>query len=154
MPERLEVPGPEEFKMFRKSRKKQQQIETLIGPGTRIVGDIAFEGGLHVDGRVEGNISAPEDAEAVLSVSESGFVEGSVDVPEVVMNGTVEGDVVAGSRVELGATARVVGNVVYDLIEMAIGAEVNGKLIHQGPRRPDGESDSGGEPGPVGSPHE
>lgn len=125
--------------MFRKSRKKQQQIETLIGPRTRVVGDIAFEGGLHLDGRVEGSISASGDAEAVLSVSESGFVEGSVEVPDVVMNGTVEGDVVVSGRVELGATARVVGNVVYDLIEMASGAEVNGKLIHQGPDRTDGE---------------
>lgn len=117
--------------MFRKSRKKQHQIQTLIGPHTRIVGDIDFRGGLHVDGRVEGNIVASGDPDSILSVSESGFVEGSVDVPEVVMDGTVEGDVVVSGRVELGSTARVTGNVVYALIEMAIGAEVNGKLIHQ-----------------------
>ncbi len=117
--------------MFRKSRKKQHQIHTLIGPHTRIVGDIDFRGGLHVDGRVEGNIVASGDPDSILSVSESGFVEGSVDVPEVVMDGTVEGDVVVSGRVELGSTARVTGNVVYALIEMAIGAEVNGKLIHQ-----------------------
>ena len=119
--------------MFRKSRKKQHQIHTLIGPHTRIVGDIDFRGGLHVDGRVEGNIVASGDPDSILSVSESGFVEGSVDVPEVVMDGTVEGDVVVSGRVELGSTARVTGNVVYALIEMAIGAEVNGKLIHQPP---------------------
>ena len=119
--------------MFRKSRKKQHQVHTLIGPQTRIVGDIDFRGGLHVDGRVEGNIVASGDPDSILSVSESGFVEGSVDVPEVVMDGTVEGDVVVSGRVELGSTARVTGNVVYALIEMAIGAEVNGKLIHQPP---------------------
>jgi cytoskeletal protein CcmA (bactofilin family) len=46
------------------------------------------------------------------------------------LNGTVKGDVDASQRVELGSKARVVGNVQYKLIEMAIGAEVNGKLIH------------------------
>jgi len=43
----------------------------------------------------------------------------------------VKGDVFASQRVELGATARVVGNVYYNLIQMAEGAEINGKLIHQ-----------------------
>jgi cytoskeletal protein CcmA (bactofilin family) len=67
----------------------------------------------------------------VLSISEHGTVEGSVAVPHVILNGTVKGDVSAKERVELGTTARVIGNVYYNLIEMAIGAEINGKLIHQ-----------------------
>ena len=52
-------------------------------------------------------------------------------VPHVVLNGTVKGDVRATQRVELGPKARVIGNVQYQLIEMSIGAEVNGKLIHE-----------------------
>ena len=52
-------------------------------------------------------------------------------VPHVVLNGTVKGDVRATQRVELGPKARVIGNVQYKLIEMSIGAEVNGKLIHE-----------------------
>ena len=52
-------------------------------------------------------------------------------VPHVVLNGTVKGDVRATERVELGPKARVIGNVQYKLIEMSIGAEVNGKLIHE-----------------------
>jgi cytoskeletal protein CcmA (bactofilin family) len=47
------------------------------------------------------------------------------------LNGTVKGDVRATERVELGPKARVIGNVQYKLIEMSIGAEVNGKLIHE-----------------------
>ena len=43
----------------------------------------------------------------------------------------MRGDVVASQRVDLGPTARVIGNVYYNLIEMAIGAEINGKLVHQ-----------------------
>jgi cytoskeletal protein CcmA (bactofilin family) len=117
--------------VFGKTRRHQTEIRTLLAIDTRVVGDINFTGGLHLYGRVQGNILAAEGAAAVLSVGSTGVVEGSVEVPEVILNGTVQGDVIAGERVELGPTARVVGNVVYNLIEMAIGAEVNGKLIHR-----------------------
>ncbi len=93
-----------------------------------------FAGGFHVDGHVKGNVDAPADSGATLSVSDSGVVEGSVAVPNVILNGTVKGDILAHERVELGATARVTGNVYYALIEMEMGAEITGKLIHE-PRR-------------------
>jgi cytoskeletal protein CcmA (bactofilin family) len=120
--------------MFKNSKPKLQRIDTLIGAGTRIIGDVQFSGGFHVDGHVKGNVDAPADSGATLSVSDSGVVEGSVAVPNVVLNGTVKGDILAHDRVELGATARVTGNVYYALIEMEMGAEINGKLIHE-PRK-------------------
>jgi cytoskeletal protein CcmA (bactofilin family) len=49
----------------------------------------------------------------------------------VVVNGTVIGDVHASGHVELASEARIHGNVYYALIEMAMGAEVNGNLVHQ-----------------------
>ena len=113
------------------NKRKNPQIDTLVGRNTRVSGDIEFRGGFHVDGYIKGNILAEHDTESVLSISENGTVEGSVSVPHVVLNGTVKGDVSAHERVQLGATARVIGNVYYNLIEMAIGAEINGKLIHE-----------------------
>ena len=138
--------------MFRKPRKKPQSISTLIGPQSRITGDIVFEGGLHLDGCVEGNIVGSKGADAVLSVSPSGVVEGSVESVDAVLNGTVKGDVVVSGRVELGSTARVTGNVVYSLIEMAIGAEVNGKLIHRPPEDSGPDCDPKAGDGGSGSP--
>lgn len=120
--------------MFNRSKPKPHRIDTLIGAGTRIIGDVQFAGGFHVDGHVKGNVDAPPDSGATLSVSDSGVVEGSVAVPNVILNGTVKGDILAHERVELGATARVTGNVYYALIEMEMGAEITGKLIHE-PRR-------------------
>jgi len=114
----------------RKSRN-QAPIGTLVGSDTRIQGDIEFKGGCHIDGYVKGNVRAASDPGGVLSVSERGCVEGSVVAPHVQLNGTVKGDVRATERVELGPKARVIGNVQYKLIEMSIGAEVNGKLIHE-----------------------
>ena len=116
--------------MFKQKRRREQPISTLIGAEARVQGDIEFTGGCLIDGYVKGSVRAWKDDGATLSISERGCVEGTVIVPHVVLNGTVEGDVAASGRVELGAKARVVGNVRYGLIEMAIGAEVNGKLIH------------------------
>lgn len=123
--------------MFRRKKRQESnptRIDTLIGAGTRIIGDVHFSGGLHVDGHVKGNVDAPQGSGATLSVSDAGVIEGSVAVPNVVLNGAVMGDILAHERVELGATARVSGNVYYGLIEMAMGAAINGKLIHE-PRK-------------------
>jgi len=117
--------------MGRQKRKRESAIGTLVGKDTRVHGDLEFTGGCLIDGFVKGNVKAISDENAMLSVSERGQIEGAVIVPNVLLNGTVKGDVKASHRVELGSNARVVGNVQYSLIEMAMGAEINGKLIHE-----------------------
>ncbi len=112
-------------------RKKNPSIDTLVGCNSRVDGDIRFGGGFHVDGYVKGNIKAAADTLSIISISERGTIEGTVSAPEILLNGTIIGDAVAGHRILLGPNARVNGNVYYNLIEMAIGAEVNGKLIHR-----------------------
>ncbi len=119
------------FKRNRNSDSVRSTIDTLIGRATRINGDVVFTGGFHLDGEVTGNVRAETGTTSVLSVSEHGCIEGSVDAPHVVLNGTVKGDIRARERVELGAKARVSGNVHYGVIEMAMGASINGKLIHE-----------------------
>lgn len=118
--------------MWGKNRKRRtSRIDTLVGQHSQLHGDIRFSGGLHVDGTVKGNVYAEQDGQSMLSLSDHGTIEGEVRVPHVLLNGTVVGDVYASEHVELAANARVTGNVYYSLIEMAIGAEVNGKLVHQ-----------------------
>ena len=117
--------------MFGRKHRRQGPIETLVGGATRVNGDLHFEGGCHIDGVVHGSVIADGDEESTLSVSDNGEIHGGVDVPHVILNGMVRGDVTARARVELGPTARVIGNVYYNLIEMAIGAEINGKLVHK-----------------------
>ena len=117
--------------MFNRKQRRHTVVDTLVGANTKINGDLNFAGGCHIDGTVKGNVSADSDSSSALSVSEDGNVEGGVTVPYVVLHGIVRGDVFATQRVELGPTARVIGNVYYNLIEMSIGAEINGKLVHQ-----------------------
>lgn len=114
-----------------KKPKQTAHIDSLIGQNTEIHGDVIFSGGLHVDGIIKGSVIAEKGDDSVLTLSERGTIEGEVKVPNVVVNGSVIGDVHATGHVELAALARVHGNVYYSLIEMAMGAEVNGKLMHQ-----------------------
>lgn len=116
----------------KKQTTKSAKIDTLIGQNTEIHGDVIFTGGLHVDGTVRGNVFAEAGTGSVLSLSERGLIEGEVKVPNVVLNGSVVGDVHASEHIELAAHARVTGNVYYKVIEMARGAEVNGNLVHRG----------------------
>jgi cytoskeletal protein CcmA (bactofilin family) len=113
-----------------KKPKQTAHIDSLIGQNTEIHGDVIFSGGLHVDGMIKGSVIAEKGDDSVLTLSERGVIEGEVKVPNVVVNGSVIGDVHATGHVELAAQARVHGNVYYSLIEMAMGAEVNGKLMH------------------------
>lgn len=117
--------------MFGQKQRRHNRVDTLVGSNSKVNGDLFFEGGCHINGTVKGNVGADPDSNSALSVSEDAIIDGGVTVPYVVLYGIVRGDVFASQRVELGPTARVIGNVYYNLIEMAIGAEINGKLVHQ-----------------------
>ncbi len=116
--------------MNRKKRIRMPRVTTIIGRGTTVKGDIIFTGGLHIDGCVQGDIVAEPDQESGLIVSESGRVEGEIRVHVIVLNGEVIGDVHASRAIELAAEACVNGNVYYNMLEMALGASVNGHLVH------------------------
>jgi cytoskeletal protein CcmA (bactofilin family) len=116
--------------MFKLKLNRTAQIDTLIDAKTRINGDVEFAGGLHVDGYINGNVSGEAQGETLLVVSEQGGIEGSVAVSNIVLNGIVKGNIHAADRVQLGEKARVLGNVQYRIIESAVGAQINGKLVH------------------------
>lgn len=115
--------------MFRRTETVTERIETLIGRRAHVHGDVEFEGGLHLDGRVTGNVRAVAGSESTVSVSEHGCVEGSIEASNVVLNGAVRGDVRGRLKVVLGAQSRVHGDVYYGVIEMAPGAEITGRLV-------------------------
>lgn len=115
--------------MFGRRKQTSTRIDTLLGKSATLNGDLEFSGGLHLDGRVNGNVRSNASDGGALSVSESGFIEGTVEVTNIVMNGTVNGDMHARERLVLGGKARVNGNVHYGVIEMAPGAVITGKLI-------------------------
>ncbi len=111
-------------------KAKAGAADTLICKQTKISGDINFTGVLYVDGHVKGDIAAEEVENSLLTIGTNGYVEGQINVPHIMILGRVKGDVHALEHVELMADSRVEGNVYYKLIEMAMGAEVNGQMLH------------------------
>jgi cytoskeletal protein CcmA (bactofilin family) len=111
-------------------KQRAEKVDTLIGQSTEIHGDIVFSGGLHIDGAIKGSIEAGNDGSTTLVLSEKGTIEGEVHVPHVMINGQVIGNIYAAQSVELAQHARITGNVYYKRIEVAMGAEVNGSLVH------------------------
>ena len=103
----------------KKTKTTNTRIDSLIGQNTELCGDLIFSGGLHIDGRIKGNVIATHES-SLLTLSDKGVIEGNVRVPNIVLNGQVIGDVHASERIELAAQARVNGNVYYNLIEMEL----------------------------------
>jgi cytoskeletal protein CcmA (bactofilin family) len=115
------------------SDSKPPRIDTLIARSVRVNGDVQFAGGLHLDGQVAGAVRADSQTPTSLSVSDTGSIEGPVEVTDLVLHGSVRGDIVARGRVVLGASARVEGNLYYGVIEMTLGAQITGKLVRLEP---------------------
>ena len=117
--------------MFNKQHTKpQNRIDTLIGAGTRIDGNIQFSGGLRVDGEINGNITAASDKPSTLVLSEHAKVRGEIKVSHLVVNGMVTGPVRATEYLELLGKAQIIGDVQYGTMEIHLGATISGKLTH------------------------
>lgn len=117
--------------MFRKQASKpQNRIDSLIGAGTRIEGNVTFSGGLRVDGEIKGNVVASGDQPSTLVISEQARVDGEIHVSHLVVNGSVNGPLFSAEFLELQAHSRVKGDVHYNTLEMHLGAIVEGRLVH------------------------
>jgi cytoskeletal protein CcmA (bactofilin family) len=114
-----------------KASKPQNRIDSLIGEGTSIEGDVIFSGGLRIDGTVKGSVVAAEGQPSTLVLSERARVEGEIRVSHAVINGTVVGPVFGAEYVELQAKSNVTGDVHYRTLEIQLGAVVQGRLVHQ-----------------------
>jgi len=103
---------------------------TLLGEGTTINGDIDFNGMLILDGTIVGSITGSQNDD-VLTISESGFIEGKINVANIIVNGKIKGDITSTGKVEVASKANIEGNVYYSTIEMNTGSRINGQLIYQ-----------------------
>ena len=119
--------------MFRRkpsTRDPGSSDTSLIARGTVIRGEVHFTGALYLDGRIDGSVVATSD-DALLTISEQGQVDGEIRVPQAVINGHVTGDVNVSVRLELAPQARIDGDLRYHTLEMAAGAQVNGRISRQ-----------------------
>ncbi|HEY7810682.1 MAG TPA: polymer-forming cytoskeletal protein [Allosphingosinicella sp.] len=111
--------------MFGRGQKAQGSEDakfSFIGPEVTITGDVETTGRLHLDGKVTGDIRCD-----VLTQGATGVVHGNITAGEARLAGLVDGAVEAGS-LHLEASARVTGDVLYEALGIATGAEVEGRF--------------------------
>ena len=112
------------------SSKSSSKLDTLLGKNTSINGDVKFSGVLVLDGTVTGSLMGSNN-DGVLTINESGRVDGKIEVANIIINGTVKGDIIASGKIEVASKASIEGNVYYQNIEMEAGSKINGQLIYQ-----------------------
>jgi cytoskeletal protein CcmA (bactofilin family) len=115
--------------MFSK-KKGSTKIDSLIGQGTTLKGDIQFAGGLRVDGTILGNVSMADEKNGTLVVSEKARIEGKVQCSHLILNGEIRGPIDVSHYVELQTKSRIVGDLSYKTLEMHPGAVIEGHLVH------------------------
>lgn len=122
--------------MFSSKKIKPTEAETVIGQGVEVIGDIKFQGALRLDGTITGSVTTADDSEnSVLTISESGRIEGDIHVAYAVIKGEVVGNVYTSGKVELSAKSRISGNVEYNLLQMASGSEINGQMLYNAQKK-------------------
>ena len=109
--------------------KKIKHPDTIISSKAQLIGDIKITGSLLIDGQLTGNVLADKDSQAQVLISEQGQVDGEIHAPYIIVNGKVIGNVFASDKIELGKHANVSGDVHYEMMEMVMGAMVNGRLM-------------------------
>jgi len=117
------------------SSNSPSKLDTLLGKNTVVKGDLNFSGVLVLDGTVEGNLIGNKNDD-VLTLNETGKVIGKIQVANIIVNGTVKGDIIASGKIEVASKAVIEGNVYYKNIEMETGSKINGQLIYQESEKP------------------
>lgn len=117
------------------SSNSSSKLDTLLGKKTSIKGDIGFSGVLVLDGTVDGSLVGSKNDD-VLTINETGKVIGKIQVANIIVNGTVKGDIISSGKIEVASKAVIEGNVYYKNIEMETGSKINGQLIYQESDKP------------------
>jgi len=102
---------------------KEGRLSGFVGHGTTLTGETSFQAMLRVDGHLVGSISSDS---GTLIVGTNGQVDANVSVSTATINGTVNGDIIATERIQLGRTAKVMGNIQTPRLTIEDGAVLEG----------------------------
>lgn len=109
---------------------KEGRLSGFVGSGTMLTGETSFKAMLRIDGHLTGRVTSDT---GTLIIGTNGQVDANIMVGAAVIHGTVNGDIVATERIEMGRTAKVVGNVQTPSLNIEMGAvfEGNCSMIRQ-----------------------
>ncbi len=106
--------------------KAQSSMPSIVSPGLQITGNMVSDGDMQIEGSVEGDVRS-----RVLTVGETGAINGKVEADQAFISGTVTGQISARS-LTLAKSARVSGDITHETIAIEAGAMVEGQLKYRG----------------------
>jgi cytoskeletal protein CcmA (bactofilin family) len=108
------------------------EITTLLGRGATFEGKLTFEGTVRIDGRFRGEVFSDD----VLVIGEGAIVEAEVDVGEIIIQGTVVGNIKAKRSIEIHAPGRVKGDIHTPSLQIDKGVIFEGRSFMEGAVKP------------------
>jgi len=102
--------------------KARSSMPSIVSPGLQITGNMVSDGDMQIEGSVEGDVRS-----RVLTVGETGAINGKVEADQAFISGTVTGQITARS-LTLAKSARVSGDIAHETIAIEAGAMVEGQL--------------------------
>jgi cytoskeletal protein CcmA (bactofilin family) len=105
------------------------EINTLLGRGAAFEGKLTFEGTVRVDGKLKGEVFSDD----VLVVGEGAYVEAEIDIGEIIIQGTVVGNIRAKRGIEIHAPGRVKGDLHTPSLQIDKGVVFEGRSFMEGP---------------------
>ena len=99
------------------------EITTLLGPGAQFEGKLTFDGTVRIDGRFKGEVFSDD----TLVIGEGAVVEAEIEIGEVIIQGTVVGNIKAKRSIEIHAPGRVKGDLNTPSLQIAKGVIFEGR---------------------------
>jgi len=103
-------------------RNRKVELSTIIGKGSKVKGSLFVEGGVRVDGKVEGVI----ESKGFVTIGLSGVAKANVKANECLVSGKVMGNIVCDDALELDKTADLTGDIIAKVLKIHTGAVFNG----------------------------
>jgi len=105
------------------NRNRKVELSTIIGKGSKIKGTLYVQGGVRIDGEVEGTI----ESDGFVTIGSSGVARANIKADECLISGKVVGNVTCKDAIELDRSARMNGDIVAKILMIHTGAVFNGK---------------------------
>ncbi|WKZ57663.1 MAG: polymer-forming cytoskeletal protein [Bdellovibrionota bacterium] len=105
------------------------QVEAFLGKGCKVVGNLSFTGPVELDGHIEGEITAKDR----LTIGEAAIINAKISGAEIVVRGTVNGDIIASKKLSLRRPAKITGNISSTNLSIEEGVVFEGKCSMNGP---------------------
>jgi cytoskeletal protein CcmA (bactofilin family) len=111
----MTVPAPREITVG--------EIRTLLGEGSDFEGKLTFEGAVRINGKFKGEIFSDD----VLIIGEGAHVEAEIDIGEIIIQGTLVGNVRAKRAIEINKPGRVKGDLTTPSLQIERGVIFEGR---------------------------